>query len=299
MSVSAYNQSVAPNFDKTSPGAEKPSNERSATATRAQVSAGIHFTSHSSHCGPIFGGPPLRPLPENVRPNPGPPPRPLPENVRPNPGPPPRPLPENVRPNPGPPPRPTPVLPDPHYSKQSNEQLAQALLNNYDAFRGRWPSRSVTQQSLEKMANRPLTGNPSTDANIRLANELLRRPGLLQSLDRNGSTGGLDGRLSKGDIRSFIQSDNPLKSKDDKQLVQEMLNHFNELKGGFCSGTIKLRDLHALAMRPLTGNPRSDHLIQLAQEVMARSNLMSAMDNVHSWQRDGKISRQELDALLR
>ena len=269
MSVSAYNQSVAPNFDKTSPGAEKPSNERSATATRAQVSAGIHFTSHSSHCGPIFGGPPLRPLPENVRPNPGPPPRP------------------------------TPVLPDPHYSKQSNEQLAQALLNNYDAFRGRWPSRSVTQQSLEKMANRPLTGNPSTDANIRLANELLRRPGLLQSLDRNGSTGGLDGRLSKDDIRSFIQSDNPLKSKDDKQLVREMLNHFNELKGGFFSGTIKLRDLHALAMRPLTGNPRSDHLIQLAQEVMARSNLMSAMDNVHSWQRDGKISRQELYALLR
>ncbi|WP_246355598.1 hypothetical protein [Pseudomonas reactans] len=269
MSVSAYNQSVAPNFDNASPGAEKPSNERSATATRAQVSAGIDFTSHSSHCGPVFGGPP------------------------------PRPLPESVRPNPGPPPRPTPVLPDPHYSKQSNEQLAQALLNNYGAFRGRWPSRSVTQQSLEKMANRPLTGNPSTDANIRLANELLRRPGLLQSLDRNGSTGGLDGRLSKDDIRSFVQSDNPLKSKDDKQLIQEMLNNFNALKGGYFSSTIKLKDLHARAMQPLTGNPYNDHLIQLAREVMARSNLMSAMDNVHSWQRDGKISRQELYALLR
>jgi hypothetical protein len=250
MSVSAYNQNVASNFDNTSPGAEKPSNERSATATRAQVTAGIDFTSHSSHCGPVFVCPP---------------------------------------------PRPTPVLPDPYFSKQSNEQLAQALLNNYGAFRGGWPSRSVTKQSLEKMANRDLTGNPSTDANIRLANELLRRPGLLQSLDRNGSTGGLDGRLSRDDIRSFVQSDNPLKSKDDKQLVQEMLNHFNELKGGFFSSTIKLRDLRALAML----HPRSDHLIQLAREVMARTNLMSAMDNVHSWQRDGKISRQELYALLR
>ncbi|MGY2137948.1 hypothetical protein ACW9I8_15200 [Pseudomonas reactans] len=295
MSVSAYNQNVAPNFDNTSPGAEKPSNERSATATRAQVSAGIHFPSHSSHCGPIFGGPPLRPLPENVRPNPGPPPRPLPENVRPNPGPPPRPLPENVRPNPGPPPRPTPVSPGPDFSKHSNEQLAQELLNNYGAFKGRWPWSSVTQRSLEKMANRDFTDNPSTNANIRLAKEVLSRPGLLQSLDRNGSTGGLDGRLSKDDIRSFVQSDNPLKSKDDKQLVQEMLNYFNELKGGFFSDTIKLRDLHALAML----HPRSDHLIQLAREVMARSNLMSAMDNVHSWQRDGKISRQELYALLR
>ncbi|MDR9877513.1 hypothetical protein RJC98_20200 [Pseudomonas allii] len=269
MSVSPYNHSVAPNLDNASPGEEKRSSERSAIASRALVSAGIHFASQSSHCGPVFGGPPSRPLPENVRPNPGPPPRP------------------------------TPALPDPHFSKQSNEQLAQALLNSYDAFRGRWPSRSVTRQSVQKMANQPLTGDPTKDANIRLAIELLRRPGLLQSLDRNGSTGDLNGRLSKDDIRSFVQSDNPLKSKDDKQLVQEMLNHFNALKGGCFSSTIKLGDLRARAMQPMTGNPRNDHLTLLAREVMARSNLMSAMDNVHSWQRDGKISRQELYALLR
>ncbi|SDP88128.1 hypothetical protein [Pseudomonas extremorientalis] len=269
MSVSPYNHSVAPNLDNASPGEETRSSERSAITSRALVSAGIHFASQSSHCGPVFGGPP------------------------------PRPLPENVRPNPGPPPRPNPALPDPYLSKQSNEQLAQALLNSYDAFRGRWPSRSVTRKSVQKMANQPLTGDPAKDANIRLAKELLRRPGLLQALDRNGSTGELNGRLSKDDIKSFIQSDNPLKSKDDKQLVQEMLNHFNELKGGYFSSTIKLRDLHARAMQPLTGNSRNDHLTLLAREVMARSNLMATMDNVESWRRDGKISRQELNALLR
>lgn len=284
MSVSAYNQSVAPSLDNASLGDAKPRAERSAAASSVQLTTGVNFASQSCPCGPIFGGPPPRPLPGNLHPNPGPPPRPLPENLR---------------PNPGPPPRPTPALPDPYYSKQSNEQLAQALLNNYDALKGRWPSRTVTARSLQRMADRPLTGDPSKDANIRLAKELLRRPELLQALDRNGSTGASDGRLSRDDINSFIRSDNPLKLSDDKQLVQEMLNHFNALKGSYFSGTIKLKDLHARAMQPLTGNPCNDHLTLLSREVMARSDLMSAMDNILGWQRDGKISRQELYALLR
>lgn len=284
MSVSAYNQSVAPSLDNAALGDTKPRTERSAAAPAVQVTVGVNFSSQSGHCGPIFSGPPPRPLPGNLQPNPGPPPRPLPENLR---------------PNPGPPPRPNPTLPDPFYSKQSNEQLAQRLLNNYGAFKGSWLSRNVTTRSLQRMADQPLTGDPQRDSNIRLAKELLRRPELLQSLDRNGSTGALDGRLTKDDIASFVRSDNPLKLSDDKQLVQQMLNNFNALKGGYFSSTIKLRDLNARAMQPLTGDPHTDRLIQLAKEVMARSDLMSAMDNIIGWQRDGRISRQELYALLR
>ena len=268
MSVSAYNQSVAPSLDNASLGDAKPGAERSAAASSVQLTVGVNFTAQSNHAGPVFGGPP------------------------------PRPLPENLRPNPGPPPRPNPSLPDPYYSKQSNEQLAQGLLNNYGAFKGRWPSRYITEQSLQKVAKQPLTGNPYKDPNIRLANEVLRRPGLLQSLDRNGSTGALDGRLSRDDITSFVRSDNPLKLSDDKQIVQDMLNNFNALKGGYFSSTIKLRELNARATQPLSGNPYNDHLIQLSREVMARSDLRSAMDNIYSWQRDGRISRQELYTLL-
>ncbi|MGY2147176.1 hypothetical protein [Pseudomonas azotoformans] len=268
MSVSAYNQSVAPSLDNASLGDAKPAAERSVTGSNVQVTVGVNFTAQSNQAGPIFGGPP------------------------------PRPLPGNLRPNPGPPPRPTPTLPDSYYSKQSNEQLAQGILNNYDAFKGRWPSRYVTQQSLQQTANQPLTDNPYKDPNIRLANEVLKRPGLLQSLDRNGSTGAVDGRLTKGDITSFVRSDNPLKLSDDKQIVQDVLNNFNALKGGYFSSTIKLRDLNARAIQPLTGNPYNDHLTQLSREVMTRSDLRSAMDNIYSWQRDGKISRQELYTLL-
>ncbi|CAD0266781.1 hypothetical protein EKA85_14745 [Pseudomonas veronii] len=214
-------------------------------------------------------------------------------------GPPQRPLPDNVRPNPGPPPRPTPERPDPHYSKQSNQQLAQALLSNYGAFREGHFSRQVTLESLKKMAERPLTGNPQMDANIRLAKELLRRPELVRALDRNMSTGASDGRLSRDDIMSVIGSDNPFKLKDDKQLIKEMLGHFQQLKGNGRGDSIKLDKLKEFAAQALTGNPFTDHLIQLAKEVMARSILQGRMDNVDEWQRDGKISRRELLKLLR
>ena len=308
MSVSAFNQSVAPSPESAALAGAKSNTERSRTSSTAQPTVGVSFSSPLGHCGPVFGGPPSRPLPITVRPNPGspprplpigvspnpgPPPRPLPITVCPNPGPPPRPLPIGVRPNPGPPPRPNPTVPDPYYSKQSNEQLAQALLDNYAAFKGRWPSRSVTRQSLQKMADQPLTGNPEKDAMIRLAKEVLRRPALVQAFDRNG-----DGLFSKKEIRSVVRSDNPLKLYDDKQLVQEMLNHFDALKGSYFNRTIKLSDLSTRASQPLTGNLFNDHLIQLSRAVLARPDLKEIMDHKFSWLRDGKVSRQGLLALL-
>lgn len=199
---------------------------------------------------------------------------------------------------PNPPARPNPTLPDPHYSKRSDEQLAQLLLDNFDAFKGRWPSRDVTPDSLKKIAGQALTGNPQTDANIKLARELLRRPGLMEALDRDRSTGATNGRFSKADIRSFVRSDNPLKQQDNKQLVEQMLEHFDKLKGGFWKRSIKVSELQALAGKPLTGDSSKDHLIQLANAVMSRSDLKDLMDNVFGSQRDGKISRSNLQKLL-
>jgi hypothetical protein len=78
-----------------------------------------------------------------------------------------------------------------------------------------------------------------------------------------------------------------------------MLGHFQQLKGSGRGDTIKLDKLKELAAQPLTGNSSTDHLIQLAKEVMSRSILQGQMDNVDEWQRDGKISRRELLKLLR
>ena len=279
MSVSVFHQSVAHSSDEKSLRGSMSNAERSKTSSASQS---LFWDSY--HFGSAFGSAPSRPHLGHGHFHPGPPARPLPDGVC---------------PNPGPPPRPTPERPDPYYSKQSNQQLAQGLLTNYGAFKGGQYSRKVTLESLKQMADRPLTGNPQTDANIRLAKELLRRPDLIRALDRNMSTGASDGRLSKDDILSVIGSDNPFKLKDDKQLVKEMLGHFQQLKGSGRGDTIQLDKLKELAARPLTGNPSTDHLIQLAKEVMSRSILQGRMDNVDEWQRDGKISRRELLKLLR
>jgi len=274
MSVSVFHQSVAHSSDEKSLRGSMSNAERSTTSSASQS---LFWDSY--HFGSAFGSAPSRPHLGHGHFNPGPPPRPLPDGVC---------------PNPGPPPRPTPERPDPYYSKQSNQQLAQALLTNYGAFKGGQYSRQVTRESLQKMADQL-----PVDANVRLAKELLRRPDLIRALDRNMSTGASDGRLSKDDILSVIGSDNPFKLKDDKQLVKEMLGHFQQLKGSGRGDTIQLDKLKELAARPLTGNPSTDHLIQLAKEVMSRSILQGRMDNVDEWQRDGKISRRELLKLLR
>jgi hypothetical protein len=273
MSVSVFHQSVAHSSDEKSLRGSMSNAERSTTSSASQS---LFWDSY--HFGSAFGSAPSRPHLGHGHFHPGPPPRPLPDAVR---------------PNPGPPPRPTPERPDPYYSKQSNQQLAQALLTNYGAFKGGQYSRQVTRESLQKMADQL-----PVDANVRLAKELLRRPDLIRALDRNMSTGASDGRLSREDILSVIRSDNPFKLKDDKELVKEMLGHFEELKRKGRGNSITLDKLEDLAKQPLTGNPATDHLIELVKEVMSRSILQGRMDNVDEWQRDGKISRRELLQLL-
>jgi hypothetical protein len=148
------------------------------------------------------------------------------------------------------------------------------------------------------MAARPLTGHPHLDGNIRLARELLRRPELMQALDRNGMTGERDNRLSRDDIRSFVHSSNPLKLGTDKDIVSDVLRHFDALKGGFWNRSINLNTFDRLASQPLTGDPYRDHLIQLSREVVARSDLGGLMDSIFGPLRDGRATRSELLKLL-
>jgi hypothetical protein len=297
MSVSAFNQPLAHStHNATPPEADAKGNTgASAVSSRGQPSAGISFRSRENQSGPLFGSLTSRLNPGHC--HPGSPPRPSPGHC--HAGPPPRPNPGNCRPDPCPPPRPTPIRPDPHYSKQSNEQLAQKFLDNFEAFKDPRNPRYITQKSLEDMAGKQLTGDPATDQNIRLAREILRRPELKQALDREGCTGALDGRFSRQDIRSVVHSDNPLKYHDDKQLAQLMLEHFDELKGGFWKGSLKIKNLERLAALPLTGNARQDPLIQLAREITQRSDVLKKMDNLGSRDRDGKIHKDALRWLSR
>jgi hypothetical protein len=192
-----------------------------------------------------------------------------------------------------------PGKPDATYAQKSNDQLAQSLLENFKAFTGSPHSMSLSSSSIRDMAQKSLGWNPAMNQNIRLARELMRRPDLMDALDRNPGTGALDGQIDKQQLGQIIGDANPYKYKNDKQIAQEMLIHFNQLKERFGGREININDLKTLASRPLTGNPAIDHLIQLGQAAVARSYLMTKMDNLFSNQGDGLISRNALRKLSR
>ncbi|KAF1030668.1 MAG: hypothetical protein GAK37_01184 [Pseudomonas sp.] len=192
-----------------------------------------------------------------------------------------------------------PGKPDPQYGTKNNEELAQLLLDNFDAFKDPKSPSYITKQGLEAMASRPLTGDPDKDRNIHLAKELLKRPDLVDALDRHSTTGALDGLIDRQKIEMTIKGQSPFKYQSDKQLAAEMLKHFDELKGGFWSRTINIDDLKDLAGQKLTGDASKDNLIWLAREIIQRSEALKKMDNTRGLDDDGLISKKGLKKLSR
>jgi hypothetical protein len=207
------------------------------------------------------------------------------------------------RPNPSessPPPRPTPTVGRPfptppggvdtQYSLKSNEQLAQQLLDNFRAFRDPKNPGYISADSIHEMANKKCSSDPVMNENIRLAKEMLRRPELMNAIDRHSSTGALDGLIDRENLRLVINGGNYFKYHSDKDVVQELLEHFKELRGSQWDLSLQVNDLKQLAASTLTGDSEKDHLIQLAQEMLKRSDLVTKLDNLASQDRDGRIS---------
>lgn len=303
--------------------------ERQVPAPNGNAAANVRFLSPESQGGPVFGDRQSLPARQNPfermepsysapatsnfvtsfkhwvghcfsgyrPPFPGcsnPPPRPNPGCSNPPP-----------RPNPGcsnPPPRPYPMppcRPDPQYSLKNNEQLAQQLSDNFNAFRDRNNPGYISVDSIHAMAKKGWSPDPVTNANIRLANELLRRPELMSALDRNTSTGALDGLINRQNVNAVIKGENYFKYKSDKELAGEMLKHFNELKSNPRAGELSFHNLRRLASQSQTGDSSKDHLVQLAQEILRRSDVLKKMDNLAGRDNDGRISWQALYQLSR
>jgi hypothetical protein len=177
--------------------------------------------------------------------------------------------------------------------------LAKQLLDNFNAFRDPKNPGYISVGSIHAMANRGWSSNPAVNENIRLAKELLRRPDLMSALDRHSSTGSLDGLIDRQNLNLVIKGGNYFKYNTDKELAGEMLKHFNELKGGPWGQDISIKDLRKLAAKHQTGDSAKDHLIQLAQEVLKRSDLVKMLDNLASPDNDGRISKEALRRLSR
>lgn len=205
------------------------------------------------------------------------------------------------RPNPhGEKPYPNPIgKPHPHYARKTNEQLAQQLQRHFNAFSDPLKPGYVSADSIYAMAKKGWSFDPVTNANIRLANELLRRPELMSALDRNTSTGALDGLIDRQNVNVVIKGKNAFKYKTDKQLAGEMLKHFNALKSNSWDGQLSFNELRGLAAQRPSGNASKDHVIQLAQEILKRSDVLTIMDNLAGRDGDGRISWRALYLLSR
>lgn len=194
---------------------------------------------------------------------------------------------------------PAPGRPDPRYASKSPAELTRQLRDNFTAFQDpRFPGR-VSASSIYAMANRGWSSNPVVNENIRLANELLRRPDLMKAFDRLDSNGQPDGLISRFSLNSVLTGNNQFRYTTDKQLAGEMLTHFSALNGGRPGHPISFSDLRNMASRSLTGDSAQNHLIQLAQEVLKRVDVLRVMDNLDSHNNDGRISLQALLKLSR
>ena len=318
MSVSTLDKPLSTSTNVHTLHDPKTAAHRSATAVKAQHSTSISFPPKADKAGPVFDDQPspanrlVEGLHASRDSDPGVtgrgtrpqsfvamlkqwleqwfggqrPPKPCCGN-----GAPPRPTPGS-----GAPPRPSPVIgrphPKPDYALQSNEQLTQALLDNFNAFTGKNHS-VMTARDIREMANKRPGNDPVMNNNIRLAKELLNRPDLMQALDRDGQTGAQDKLISKQDLESALLDTNFFRYKSNDQVTQEMSEHFDAL-ARLLGGRVSINGLKQLAAQPLTGDSSKDHLIQLAQSVLKRSNLLGKMDDNN----DGQISRGELERLL-
>ncbi len=203
----------------------------------------------------------------------------------------------------GPPPRPNPSkpgpsLPDLEYAIKNNEELGKQLLQNFNAFRDPKNPRYVSVDSIHAMASKRPSGDAVMNQNIRLAKELLRRPDLITAIDRDPTTGALDGLIDKQKLSIILEGDNAFKYTSDKQLADEMLEHFDALKGQF-GRELRFKSLQRLAAQPLTGDADKDHLTHLSREVLSRSDLLDQMDDLASREDDGRISLEALYRLSR
>ena len=163
-------------------------------------------------------------------------------------------------------------------STKSNEQLAQMLLNNFDAFRDPKRPNYVSLDSIRTMAKKAWTSDPVMNQNILLAREMLKRPALMRGLDQHGATGAQDGLISWQNLAAVSRGDTLFKYRSDKELVGSIFQHFNELKSPGAQD-LRISDLARWAAEPLMGKGHQDDLIQMAREILKRTWLLENIDD--------------------
>lgn len=83
---------------------------------------------------------------------------------------------------------------------QSDKQIAEQMLNDFNGLKGGFWRKSVSISDLRRLAAAPLSGDPKQDQLIQLAREVTQRSSLLEAMDK-GSSGHANGKISKHALR--------------------------------------------------------------------------------------------------
>jgi len=83
---------------------------------------------------------------------------------------------------------------------QSDKQIAEQMLKDFNALKGGFWSTSISIKDLQSMAASALTGNPRQDSLIQLAREVTQRSSLLKQMDNIASRDN-DGKIAKDALR--------------------------------------------------------------------------------------------------
>ncbi|MGK9418707.1 hypothetical protein ACSSUR_21550 [Pseudomonas cedrina] len=161
------------------------------------------------------------------------------------------------------------------YANDSKQELLDKILARFSSFEDPNSPGLITDKSLNAVASGyRLDGQPATQAERDLANELLERGDVFKELDRS-SMGVLDGAFSRGNL-DF--SSDKYRNMSDHDLIQGVKDNFRQYTAGADDQYINVNELKEAAGLTPSNRTFSTEARELATQLLNRPGLLRDLD---------------------
>lgn len=183
------------------------------------------------------------------------------------------------------------------YANDSKEAFCNKILARFSTFEDPNSPGLITDRSLSAIASGyRLDGQPATQAEIDLANEMLERGSLFKELDQSGM-GVLDGAFSRNDLAI---ASNKYSNMSDHDLLQGVKDNFRQFTAGANDKYVNVNELKEAAGLIPSNRTFSQEARQLAAELLKRPGLLRDLDigiKVESGKPGAEDQRFDIDNL--
>lgn len=161
------------------------------------------------------------------------------------------------------------------YANDSKEELCNKILVRFSCFEDPNAPGLITDKSLNAIASGyRLDGQPATQVERDLANEVLERGGLFKRLDQ-GRSGELNGAFSRQDLADATDENQPM---SDKELITRLQASFRQYTKTQSSDLVSFDDLEEAAGLKPSNRHFSEDARVLAREILNRPELLQRLD---------------------